>query len=75
MKWLITLLRGLEAPPTLVGAARGVLEAAVLAGLAELFLVLPSILPQDSLWLAVGYAIIRVLEGKADDIDPAKKRA
>ena len=68
------LLRGLRIPAWIVGIARGVLEAAILAGLAELALVLPGVLPQESVWLVIGVALIRAGEGWADNIDPAKKR-
>lgn len=69
---MIRLLRGIGIPPEYVAAARGVLEAAVLAGLAYITLVLPEFIEAESLWLGVGYAIIRTLEGYADKIDPAK---
>ena len=68
----MSILRGIGIPPEVVAAARGVVEAAALAGLAYVALVLPEFLEAGSLWLAVGYAVIRTLEGYADKIDPAK---
>ena len=69
---MLSILRGIGISPEYVAAARGVVEAAVLAGLAYVALVLPEFIEAESLWLAVGYAVIRTLEGYADKIDPAK---
>lgn len=69
---MLGVLRGIGIPPEIVAATRGVVEAAVLAGLAYVALVLPEFIEAGSLWLAVGYAIIRTLEGYADKIDPLK---
>lgn len=72
-----TLLRGLgDARPWLVGLARGILEAAVMAGLAGLYLTLTSSPPQALVpFLPVVLFGLRLLEGIADSIDPAKQRA
>ena len=71
----MNLLRGLTAPAWLVGLARGMAEAAIMAALVV-----------ATTWLATGqvgglapYAplllvVLRTAEGWADHIDPAKRR-
>lgn len=70
------LLRGIgSAPPWAVGLARGVVEAAVMAGLGVLALQLSSAPPAALVpFVPLGLVIIRYLEGVADNIDPAKQR-
>lgn len=69
-------LRGLTTPALLVGIARGVVEAAVMAGLGEVLVVLPQIdWGQYAMWSPAVYAGIRALEGLADHIDPRKQRS
>lgn len=71
------LLRGIVGSPWVVGLARGIAEAAVLAGLAVLAGALVSEDVPAAL-LPLGPALlagIRTLEGIADNIDPAKKRS
>ena len=71
-KWL----RGIGVPPVLVGLVRGFIEAAAFAGLAYLSAVLPQI-DQGEAWQTFVPVIllgIRMLEGLADQIDPAKRR-
>lgn len=69
--------RGLDgAAPWAVALVRGVLEAAVMAGLGALALFLTSSPPAAIVPFApFGLVVIRVLEGLADNIDPAKQRA
>jgi len=73
-KKLLALLRGLDFAPLAVSLARGVLEAAVMAGLIET-LVLFQLTQWGDAWWAVGVIYgIRQAEGLADHIDPAKRR-
>jgi len=71
------VLRGLHMPAWLVGIARGIVEAAVFAGLyAGADAIAAGALPDEAAWSgAVLLWGIRSLEGVADAIDPAKRRA
>lgn len=73
MQKFIDLFRGLTTAPWLVGLARGVLEAAVIAAIAAAATVVGVHVPPE---LQVGFwAVIRTIEGIADQIDPTKQRA
>lgn len=69
-------LRGLQgAAPWAVGVARGILEAAVMAGLVAAALTLTSSPPAAIVpFVPILLFLIRYLEGVADNIDPAKQR-
>lgn len=75
MKRLWALLRGVDIPPVVVGFARGVLEAAVMAGLIEIGVIIGQIDWGDKTALVpVAWWVLRTGEGFADHIDPQKKR-
>ena len=77
MSWLVGLWRGVTHAPWLNGLVRGILEAGLMAA----FLTLASWLSSSDVpaalvpYLAPLQAGIRVAEGLADQIDPAKRRA
>jgi len=71
---LLALLRGLDFAPLAVSLARGVLEAAVMAGLVEGLVLFGQTEWGDSWWAVAVIYGIRQLEGLADHIDPAKRR-
>jgi len=74
-KKLLALLRGLDFTPIAVSLARGVLEAAVMAGLVEVLVLFQQTEWADAWWAVVVVYGIRQVEGVADHIDPAKNRA
>jgi hypothetical protein len=80
MSRIIELLRGLDLPPWVASVIRGAIEATVLGGLAALAIFLTEIqidgVPDYMAAIAIGLGlkVIRVAEGAADSIDPAKKR-
>lgn len=75
MKGLLSILRGIDLPPFVVGLARGMAEAAVIGGLMEATILLTSAdLGNMQIFLPPLLIGIRVAEGAADHIDPAKKR-
>ena len=71
---IIKLLRGLGVPPALCGAARGIVEAAVLAAIEAVIMAIGALdVPPEWGWLVPPiYAALRTLEGLADHIDPEK---
>lgn len=72
---MLDWIRGLHTPPWLVGLARGVLESAVVAAIIEAGVLLPTALPQESVWAAFIPMIVGIAAGWADQIDPQKQRA
>ncbi len=74
--YILQVLRGLILNPVLVSMARGVLEAAAMAGILALSDAMASgNLPDEyKMWVPLGTLGLRVVEGLADKIDPAKKR-
>lgn len=69
-------LRGLTTPAHLVGAARGIVEAGIIAALGEALVLLPQVDWGEYLFLTPFlYAALRTLEGVADGIDHAKRRS
>jgi hypothetical protein len=71
---MIDLLRGLHTPAALVGLARGIVEAGLMALVAAVALYITS----DPRFIAIAptaVAVERWLEGIIDHIDPEKKRA
>ena len=78
----ITLLRGIGIPPTIVGFARGALEAAALGAVGALIVTWQNtdfhlLGLNDTTSLMVGSGgvwVWRIIEGFADHIDPDKKR-
>jgi len=72
---MTTILRGLGIAPWIVGLARGVLEAAIIAGFEQLLLALDAVnIPGELQWIIpVAVLVIRKLEGLADQIDPVKR--
>jgi len=72
---LLALLRGLDFAPLAVSLARGVLEAAVMAGLIETLVLFQQTEWADAWWAVVVIYGIRQIEGIADHIDPEKRRA
>jgi hypothetical protein len=73
---MLNLLRGLGVPAFVVGAARGILEAGLMAALGEALVLLPQVdWGNYALASPFVYGGIRAVEGIIDHIDPAKKRA
>lgn len=72
----LNLLRGLNSPPALVRAARSVVEVGIMAGLTEAALLFPTVewSPKLLPFIGVGFALIKMAEGWADQIDPEKVR-
>jgi len=72
----MNILRGIDLPPAIVGIARGVVEAAVMAGLVALVTAVGAFDWGDKAYLApVVLFALRSVEGFADHIDPGKTRA
>ena len=72
---MFRLIRGLGVDPIYVGLARAILEAAVMAVLLTLALFITAAPPAAIVpFVPVLHAIIRWLEGVADQIDPSKVR-
>lgn len=73
----MNLLRGIDFPPALVGAARGVVEAIAFGALTAAAAALTALdVPPEWTWAVMAALVgVRSLEGVADHIDPAKKRA
>lgn len=74
---VLTVLRGIDVPPVVVGFARGLAEAVVLAalGAAAVYLTDGDNVPDNIEFVLPGaFLVIRTLEGIADHIDPAKQR-
>lgn len=71
---MLDLIRGLHTPPWLVGLARGVLESAVMAAIIEIGVLLPTALPQETVWAALIPLVVGIFAGYADQIDPEKQR-
>lgn len=69
-------LRGIRTPAWLTGLLRGILEAAVFAGIYVGFDVLTAAeLPdQYAIFVLIAPALLRTAEGYVDHIDPTKKR-
>jgi hypothetical protein len=75
MKIILAVLRGTALPPALVGLARGLVEAAVMAGLVELAVLFQQTEWANAWWAPILWLAVRQLEGGADHIDPSKPRA
>lgn len=73
---MLNLIRGLTAPAWLVGLVRGIIEAAIIAGLQVIVLTLGTVqLPGAWAVFAPGIILlVRFAEGAADHIDPSKQR-
>ena len=68
-------LRGIGIPAWLVGLARGIVEAAVLAGILVLISWLTTAdLGSYAALAPIAILALRTVEGMADNIDPSKKR-
>lgn len=70
LKWL----RGIDIPPLLVGLARGIIEAAVMAALVETLVLFQATDWGDAWWAILVVYGLRQLESYADHIDPEKTR-
>jgi hypothetical protein len=69
------VLHGVGFPPVLVGLARGLAEAMVLAALGAAAVFIADADLGDKAWLGpIIWAGIRTAEGWADQIDPTKRR-
>lgn len=75
-------IKGWGVPPWLVGAVRGLIEAAVMAVLLGIAVMLGDatwvqehLPPQLIPYVGVAILLVRSLEGVADNIDPSKHRA
>jgi len=67
----------LKLPPVAIGLIRGVVEAALMSGIAYLTLVLPDVLDSGAwqVYAPLLLAALRTLEGLADNIDPSRSRS
>lgn len=76
MKTFLHWVRGIDVPPALVGAARGVIEAAAFGAVGYAFIELSDVSnTYHWLWWApMAPFVRRTLEGILDGIDPAKHR-
>lgn len=68
----MNLLRGLGLPPALVGAARAIVEAAVLAAITAAIVAVSDLEGELAVYAPIAVALLRILEGLADQIDPSK---
>lgn len=73
LKFVGSVLRGLYHSPWLVGLLRGAAEIAVMGALVFLAASLGVHIPPE--YAIVFWGVVRFLEGLADQIDPAKRRA
>lgn len=73
----MNILRGIDVPPAIVGIARGIVEAAVMAGVVALIAWVSSkdAPVQIQVWAPIIIAGLRSVEGFADHIDPKTTRA
>jgi len=72
---MLKFLRGIDIPPIVVVFARGIVEAAVMAALIEIGVVIGQIDWGDkTILVPVAWWLLRTGEGVADHIDPAKTR-
>lgn len=67
------ILRGLHIPPWIVGAARGILEAAALGALYAVDQEIANIGLDAKTLIGAGF-VLRALEGAVDNIDKTKER-
>lgn len=76
MKALIDILRGLNIPPSWVGFARGLVEAAIIAGIGAAIneVQLASVGTDKVIFAAVAVGGLRWLEGIVDHIDAIHQR-
>ena len=74
MKRIWTWVRGIDIPPVVVGFARGIVEAGVMAGLIEALVLFGQSEWADAWWAIVVVYAIRQLESVADHIDKEKTR-
>ena len=74
--YVLKVLRGLVLNPLLVATFRGMLEAAAMAAIVVLGDQMASgnVPDEFKMWIPLGTLGLRVVEGLADKIDPAKKR-